>query len=67
MNWSSGVSGELLVRRVRDRLTTEQALLRAVILAIRGELIDARGTDPTVADRLTAIEARLAALEPPNP
>ena len=63
----------LLMRRVRlgvellvgQLLNVQDQLNQArdIVLAVRNEVRDARGTHPTVADRLTALEAQL----PPTP
>jgi len=81
MIWASGSDSVLLLRRLRNRLYDEfsdvhvditdiEALLqtaRDIVLAVRTELIAARGTHPKVDDRLTAIESRLDILETPPP
>lgn len=74
MVWSSATDETLLARKLRDivahirtELDDTKTLLqtaRTIVLAVRDEVQAARGGQPTLADRLSAIEARLTALEP---
>lgn len=72
MNWSAAKDAVLSLRRLRERLVEEVMDIRQqlqngrdAVLAVRGEVVAARGTHPVLTDRLSAIETRLDTLENP--